>query len=64
MAMSRKHYVAIAREFAQVKNADWGDVVPTAEDMREACAARVADVMAKDNPNFDRARFLYACKVA
>ena len=50
--MSRKHYVAIAAVIARI-----GDDVE-----RINAALSLASIFANDNRNFDRARFLSACK--
>lgn len=50
--MTRKDYVAIA------------DIIDGARDQGltlEEVAEKLADTMEKDNPRFDRARFLEAC---
>lgn len=52
--MTRKDYVAIAEAIA-LYGSDTEDV--------RAVAHAIASVMAADNPNFDRARFLDACGV-
>lgn len=46
--MTRKHYQALANALAN------------ATDLTDA-RERIADVMAADNPRFDRTRFLAAC---
>jgi hypothetical protein len=60
MAMSKKDYVAIAAVFrGQVETkAD-----PKRVQMIRILAHGIADVMARDNSRFDRARFLQACGV-
>jgi hypothetical protein len=51
--MTRKDYVAIAAAIARAQlNQDC-----------QMVADCIADVMARDNPRFDRARFLKACGV-
>ena len=63
--MTRKDYVAIAaaiRQQAYSPNADI-NTRNAAEGTREHIADDIADAMARDNPRFDRARFLKACGV-
>lgn len=62
--MTRKDYVALAAaikaasdEFGEEGVGDGG-----AFDGIEAAAHRIADACAADNPRFDRARFLAACR--
>jgi len=55
--MTRKDYVAIAAAF---KNADKRD---DGETIAASVMENIADAMARDNPRFDRARFLKACGV-
>lgn len=63
--MSRKHYVAIAKAMAYVKPSQ--QARPQGFKQRtEAWATTVValvEVFEKDNPNFDRARFLTACGI-
>ena len=54
--MTRKDYIAIAAVFKVRKDRDNADA------LREI-AYDLADVFKRDNPNFDRARFLAACGV-
>ena len=56
--MHRKDYVAIADVLATRKG-----IWSTAELARQDIAEMIADLMARDNPRFDRARFLAACGV-
>ncbi len=65
--MTRKDYVAIAATLSQTK--------PIASDYTDSSlygivharwhfvAVKMADMLAHDNPRFDRARFLAACGV-
>ena len=55
--MTRKDYVAIAEAIAKADRYDDGEMI--AADIIE----RIADCMIRDNPRFDRARFLKACGV-
>ena len=55
--MTRKDYVAIAAAIKDTPN-NCGT-----ETMRYRIAFAIADVMARDNPRFDRARFLAAAGV-
>lgn len=57
MAMSRKHYEAIAREVHVTRYPP--DSQPVVQDI----AQNLADVFATDNPNFDRQRFYRACGI-
>lgn len=59
--MTRKDYVAIAQAFklAHVPNAS----AETQASLFEL-AGRLANILALDNPRFDRERFLVACGVA
>ena len=49
--MTRKDYILFAARIARIPNRYIADIV----------ADVVADVLAKDNPRFDRARFVDAC---
>jgi hypothetical protein len=57
--MTRKDYVAIARAFAKLQPFDGNLFDQWADDVRG-----IADVLAADNPRFDRQRFLFACASA
>lgn len=57
--MTKKDYVAIA---AAVKAS--GHYVDNAELVLTEVAFNLADVLAKDNPKFDRTRFLETCGVS
>jgi len=61
--MTRKDYVAIAAAVLRARNGlcTYQQVDPRAAISEVSC--RIADVMAQDNPRFDRARFLQACGV-
>lgn len=63
--MTRKDYVAIAAALASVDPLDWpGDLGQrVARNAIRYCAEAIADVMARDNPRFDRERFLKAAGV-
>lgn len=70
MAMSKKDYVAIAAQFMKEKNhlkehfeKDSSYEMGATYGI-EVMARRLSDVMARDNPRFDRDRFLAACGVA
>lgn len=63
MALSRKHYVAIAQRFAGLPlvnfdNKNFGAGFNAGID---AAIDALADAFAVDNPRFDRARFIAAC---
>ena len=58
--MTRKDYIAIARAFdyqRQAVNSMGAQALQAVTD----CAVAVSNVMALDNPRFDRERFLKAC---
>jgi predicted nucleic acid-binding protein len=57
--MHRKHYVLIAQAIRKMRRQHgdrYGFIAAVAEN--------VADVLAADNPRFDRGRFLAACEEA
>jgi hypothetical protein len=62
MALSRQHFEAIAAAFRRAHVDHKGD--PTATFPLETAAAQVAAELARFNPQFNRARFLEACKPA
>lgn len=56
----RRHYIAIAEVFAEVR-AD--QQMPLFElTALNSVIARTANLLARDNPRFDRSKFLTACK--
>jgi len=56
---SKKHYVAIAREIAELlKDLDGNNAATHAVGL---LASRLACIFRDDNPAFDRGRFLQAC---
>jgi hypothetical protein len=57
--MTRKDYELIAKVFAEVDTCSDG-----AAEVVEELAHALANALADDNPRFDRARFLAACRVA
>lgn len=64
--MTRKDYIAFAEALRDVKLALAGFLETPRHTRREmatwqACVVRVADVLADDNPRFDRERFFDAC---
>lgn len=59
--MTRKDYVAIAAALKAI-SAEYAHSVDYEQGVGAAVIA-VADVMARDNPRFDRGRFLKACGV-
>lgn len=64
--MTRKDYVAIARVIvdAQFINCPTAAEVAMNKATRCKIAYQIADLLARDNPRFDGARFLKACGVA
>ena len=58
--MTRKDYVAIAAALKTAGNEYWNADLLL---LFAGTCERIADVMAQDNPRFDRARFLQACGV-
>lgn len=59
-ALQHRHFATIAtiiREMDKVSNQEHGFI-----DIREDVAEHFADLLGKTNPNFDRERFLRACK--
>lgn len=65
--MTRKDYVAIAGAIAAARRDITGkEPKESHADMLDGAslsAEHIADVMARDNPRFNRARFLKACGV-
>ena len=55
--MTRKDYVAIA----SCIKFQYDGQTPAGRDALKLVARDIADEMARDNPRFDRARFLKAC---
>lgn len=55
--LSRKHYVDIARVIADYRHRSDGEDWPWEGLVQDLC-----DMMAEDNPRFDRAKFVAACK--
>lgn len=51
--MTRKHFIALAREIAKIESSH----------VRYAAASAVANAAIEFNPLFDRERFYDACKV-
>ena len=58
--MTKKHYEAIAATFASFMSTSPS---PQKAKLLRELACQQADAFAKDNPNFNRAHFLTACKV-
>lgn len=59
--MTRKHFNAIAKTFAERMEEIAGDEYLC--EQTAILAEHFADVFERDNPNFNRARFLDACGV-
>ncbi len=59
MAMSKKHYVAVAQAVKDVR--DIAKDVRNASEALDLLAQRLATVFQGDNGMFDRNRFLRAC---
>lgn len=63
--MTRKDYVAIAAAITHAQAVmEASRCTETAASALGTIAGTIADVMANDNPRFDRARFLKACGIA
>ena len=62
--MSKKNYQAIARAIHDVYagNDSYHDGQPHGSDPVSRVKLALADILAADNPRFDRARFLEACE--
>lgn len=63
MSTSKKDYVAIAKIIAAEHGAWTGPQAAVARDAVRAVAGGLADHFARDNPAFDRTRFLAACGI-
>lgn len=64
--MKKKHYELIARIFNKNihdKDPKMAEVRYSGNTIAKAMAQQFADVLSKDNPKFDRAKFLEACGV-
>jgi hypothetical protein len=63
--MTRKDYVALAAALRDTLliNLSTPDQLAGAKAAHHSAVTRVAVVLARDNPRFDRARFLAACGV-
>ena len=63
--MTRKDYIAIAAAIADGALINCATQTELAMNNATRCkiAGQLADLMARDNPRFDRARFLKACGV-
>lgn len=60
MPMSRKHYTEVAQILANRFIGHGGDRNPAARAMIEGIADDMADMFTRDNPRFDRGRFMEA----
>lgn len=58
MAVSKKHFEAIAAELRAALELDSN---PAARQSVERVAEGLSNIFARENPRFDRARFLKAC---
>jgi hypothetical protein len=58
--MTRKHFIAVAALIKGLADTTADPAQATDIAVRDV-ADGLADLFAKDNPNFDRARFLTAC---
>lgn len=54
--MTKKHFEFIAATIAAMPGH-----APSLRAQKESCARSFADALTKENPRFDRARFLKAC---
>ena len=62
--MTRKDYEKIARVLREYKSeADSHSNSPWRNTARVELVSRIADMLALDNPRFDRTRFLKACNI-
>ena len=59
--MSKKHYEMIARLLLQARRKH-ATAYPAVDVCLQSLAIEFADELARDNPAFNRARFLGACK--
>lgn len=57
--MTKKDYVAIARIMEGMR-LRWAEVAPAG--MQDDYEQQLAEMLARDNPRFDRQRFLEACR--
>jgi hypothetical protein len=60
--MSRKDYVAIAQKLAWADHCESEQYRSVAHDAINVATFGIADVLAADNPRFDRCRFLAAAR--
>ena len=54
--MTKKHFEFIAATIAAMPT-----FAPSLRAQKDSCARAFADALARENPRFDRARFLKAC---
>lgn len=62
--MTAKDYSLIAAALCYTRSTAKPDLPPVAVSMWERTCHDVADALARDNPRFDRARFMRACGVS
>lgn len=55
--MTKKHYKAIAAEFEHIHPHNWLGEPPTAIQIWRGLREYIADILAQENPKFDRQRF-------
>jgi hypothetical protein len=60
--MTRKDYILIAETIRTIDRATFSIYDDVAEKLRANMAGHFAAMLERDNPRFDRARFLKACK--
>jgi len=61
--MSRKDYIELANVIAGCKLPGYGKAAEAANATRRTIARELASICKRDNPTFDRERFLDACNM-